>query len=143
MADPAKQAQVAERIRTLVATAVRGLKDPRMGMVTITDSRITSDLRDATLFYTVLGTEQEVQDTAAALQSATGHLRSVVGKALGMRNSPSLTFVADTVPEHADRIESLIAEAAERDASVQQERDGAQFAGDSDPYRDDAGDDAK
>ncbi|MFC4336749.1 30S ribosome-binding factor RbfA [Salininema proteolyticum] len=135
MADEAKQAQVAERIRTLTATAVRGLKDPRMGMVTITDARITPDLREATLFYTVLGSDEEVKDTAAGLKSATGHLRTVVGRALGMRNTPSLTFVADTVPEHAERIESLLSEAQKRDASVEQIRENAGYAGEEDPYR--------
>ncbi|GAB3222893.1 30S ribosome-binding factor RbfA [Glycomyces halotolerans] len=135
MADAAKQAQVAKRVMELTAQAVRRLKDPRVGMVTITDARMTPDLREATIFYTVLGDEEEVKASAAALESATGHLRSTVGRALGMRHSPSLAFVADTVPEHAGRIEALLAEAAKADAEVHRIAQRAKYAGDPNPYR--------
>lgn len=137
MADAAKQAQVAKRVMELTAQAVRKLKDPRVGMVTITDARMTPDLREATIFYTVLGDEDQVKSSAAALERATGHLRTTVGRALGMRHTPSLSFVADTVPEHAHRIEELLAQAAQSDAEVHRIAEGARYAGDPNPYRED------
>ena len=94
MTDPARVRRHAERIRELVATVVRTqIKDPRLGMITITDARITADLRDATVFYTVLGDAAAKTGTAAALESAKGLLRSTVGKALGLRYTPTLSFV--------------------------------------------------
>jgi ribosome-binding factor A len=137
MADPAKQAQVARRVQELTAQAVRKLKDPRVGMVTITDARMTPDLREATVFYTVFGSEEEATASAAALDRATGHLRTTVGRALGMRHTPALTFVADTVPEHANRIEALLQEAARSDEQVRTIAQGARYAGDPNPYRED------
>ncbi|GAB4007212.1 30S ribosome-binding factor RbfA [Glycomyces albus] len=135
MADEAKRSQVAKRVMELTAQAVRKLKDPRVGMVTITDARMTPDLREATIFYTVLGDEDQVKSSSAALERARGHLRTVVGRALGMRHTPSLAFVADTVPEHAGRIEELLAEAAKADAEVHKIARDAAYAGDPNPYR--------
>ena len=90
MTDPAKVRRHAERVRELVASVVRTqIKDPRLGMITITDARITGDLREATVYYTVLGDAAEQAATAAALESAKGLLRSTVGKALGLRHSPT------------------------------------------------------
>src|ERR1043166_1835901 len=96
MTDPARIRRHAERIRELVASAVRTqVKDPRLGMITITDARITGDLRDATVFYTVLGDAEAKAETAAALDSAKGLLRSTVGRALGLRHAPPLAFTLD------------------------------------------------
>src|SRR3954451_22546446 len=120
MTDPAKLRRHAERVRELVASVVRTqIKDPRLGMITITDSRITADLREATVFYTVLGDTAAEVGTAAALESAKGLLRSTVGKALGLRHSPSLTFVLDNVQEHAKHIDELLEVARGADAEVQ------------------------
>jgi ribosome-binding factor A len=142
MTDPARIRKHAERIRELVASAVRTqVKDPRLGMLTITDARITGDLRDATVFYTVLGDAEAKADTAAALSSAKGLLRSTVGKALGLRHSPSLTFVLDDVEDHAKEIDELLAVAQHADAEVQRRAAGAQFAGDPQPYKVDRLDD--
>ncbi|GAA1797686.1 30S ribosome-binding factor RbfA [Luedemannella flava] len=141
MSDPAKVRRHAERVRELVAEAVRTqVKDPRLGMITITDARITGDLRDATVYYTVLGDSAAQAGTGAALDSAKGLLRSTVGRALGLRHSPSLTFVLDDVQDHAKEIDELLAEAAERDARVQQLAAGARYAGDAQPYRVDSDD---
>jgi ribosome-binding factor A len=134
MADAAKRAQVSKRVMELTAQAVRKLKDPRVGMVTITDARITPDLREATVFYTVLGDEDQVKASAAGLERATGHLRTTVGRALGMRHTPSLQFIADTVPDQANRIEELLAKAAAADAEVHKIAEGAAYAGDPNPY---------
>ncbi|THV31250.1 30S ribosome-binding factor RbfA [Glycomyces paridis] len=134
MADAAKRAQVSKRVMELTAQAVRKLKDPRVGMVTITDARMTPDLREATVFYTVLGDDDQVKASAAGLERATGHLRTTVGRALGMRHTPSLAFVADTVPDQANRIEELLAKAAAADAEVHKIAEGAAYAGDPNPY---------
>jgi ribosome-binding factor A len=136
MTDPARVRRHAERIRELVASAVRTqVKDPRLGMITITDARITGDLRDATVFYTVLGDAEAKADTAAALDSAKGLLRSTVGRALGLRHAPTLAFTLDDVQDHAKQIDELIAVAQHADAEVQRRAAGAQFAGDAQPYR--------
>ncbi|GAB4047820.1 30S ribosome-binding factor RbfA [Catellatospora paridis] len=142
MADPAKVRKHAERVRELVASVVRTqIKDPRLGMITITDARITADLREATVFYTVLGDAEEQAGTAAALESAKGMLRGVVGRALGLRHSPSLAFVSDDVQEHVKHIDDLLAEAKQRDEVVQQLAAGAAYAGEAQPYKVDEDDD--
>ena len=136
MTDPAKVRRHAERVRELVASVVRTqIKDPRLGMITITDARITPDLRDATVYYTVLGDAGEQAATAAALDSARGMLRSTVGKALGLRHSPTLTFVHDDVQEQVKHIDDLLAAARSADAEVQRRAAGARYAGDAQPYR--------
>ncbi len=135
MTDQAKVRKHAERVRELVAEALRGIKDPRLGMITITDSRITPDLREATLYYTVLGDVEEQAATAAALESAKGLLRSQVGKALGLRHSPSLAFEQDTVQDNVSHIDELLAAARESDAKVHALAAGASYAGEAQPYR--------
>ncbi|GAA3457393.1 30S ribosome-binding factor RbfA [Dactylosporangium matsuzakiense] len=144
MTDPAKVRRHAERVRELVASVVRTqIKDPRLGMITITDARITADLREATVFYTVLGDAAAQAGTAAALESAKGLLRSTVGKALGLRHSPSLAFVRDDVSEQVKHIDELLASARSADAEVQRLAAGAHYAGDPQPYKieDDESDD--
>jgi ribosome-binding factor A len=142
MTDPAKVRRHAERVRELVASVVRTqIKDPRLGMITITDARITADLRDATVFYTVLGDTAEQAATAAALDSANGLLRSTVGKALGLRHSPTLTFIHDNVQDQAKHIDDLLAKARDADAEVQRLAAGATYAGDAQPYKLDDDDD--
>ncbi len=136
MTDPARVRRHAERVRELVASVVRTqIKDPRLGMITITDARITADLRDATVFYTVLGDAAAQSGTAAALESAKGLLRSTVGKALGLRHSPTLTFVLDNVQDHAKHIDELLAQARDADAEVQRMAARAEYAGDPQPYK--------
>jgi ribosome-binding factor A len=136
MTDPARVRRHAERVRELVASVLRTqIKDPRLGMITITDARITPDLREATVFYTVLGDATDRANTQAALASATGLVRSTVGKALGLRHSPSLTFVLDEMPEHVQHIDELLAAARTADAEVQRRAAGARYAGDPQPYR--------
>jgi ribosome-binding factor A len=136
MADPARARKLAVRIRQIVsATIETQIKDPRLGMVTITDARVTSDLREATVFYTVYGDEHEVEDSARALASATGVLRSTVGKQTGIKFVPSLAFVADIVPDTARELEEALERVRHADAELARAREGAQYAGDADPYR--------
>ena len=135
MADPARAAKMADRIKVIIAkTLERGLKDPRLGFVTITDVKGTGDLQHASIFYTVYGSDEERTDSAAALKSATGMLRSEVGKNITARLTPSLEFIADAVPENAKHIEALLAEAASRDSEIGGLRSTAKYAGDEDPY---------
>jgi ribosome-binding factor A len=135
MADPARAAKMADRIRVIVAKRLeRGIKDPRMGFVTITDVKVTGDLQHASVFYTVYGSLEERTETAAALKSATGMLRTEVGKNITARLTPSLEFIADGIPENAALIESLLTEAHNRDLEVEGLAKKAQYAGDEDPY---------
>lgn len=135
MANPERVAKMADRIREIVARRLeKGLRDPRLGFVTITDVRVTGDLQHASVFYTVYGTEEERRDSAAALKAATGLLRTEVGRQLSVRLTPSLEFIADAIPENAAAIEAALAEAARRDAEVEALAAGAEYAGDPDPY---------
>ena len=135
MADAARAAKMADRIKVIVAKRLeRGIKDPRLGFVTITDVRVTGDLQHASIFYTVYGTDEERVDTAAALKSATGMLRSEVGKNITARLTPSLEFIADGIPENAALIDSLLVEARNRDTEVAALGATASYAGDEDPY---------
>jgi ribosome-binding factor A len=124
------------RVREVVASVIeRQVKDPRLGMVTITDARLTPDLHDATVFWTVLGDDAERADSAAALESAKGVVRSAVGRATGLKHTPSITFVLDAIPENAQQIEALLAQVKAEDERVQRAASQAQPAGDADPYR--------
>ena len=128
--------KVAEQIKVIVAELLeRRIKDPRLGFVTLTDVRLTGDGREATVFYTVLGDEQSRSDTAEALESARGLIRSTVGKQLGMKFTPTIAFVLDAVPETAAQIEDVLARARAADEAVAAKAAGAAYAGESDPYK--------
>jgi ribosome-binding factor A len=140
--DEAKTRRLAERISKIVAELLeRRIKDPRLGFVTVTEARLTPDLREAKVFYTVFGSPEEREDTAAALKSATGVIRSEVGRLIGLRHTPSLAFIADELPENAQRIDELVAVALQKDEELARAREGAQWAGDPDPYKKPAEDD--
>ena len=155
--------KLAEQIQEIVAQMLqRRVKDPRLGFVTITDVRLTGDARDATIFYTVLedeevtggghpagpapastgghpagpapGRAEQLAETAAALESAKGLLRSTVGKKLGLRFAPTLTFVLDATPQAAKDMEELIERVRSRDADLAAHR-GDRYAGGAEPYR--------
>lgn len=136
MADPARARRVADRIHKTVAQVLeRRIKDPRLGFVTITDVRVTGDLQQATVFYTVYGTEGERRRSASALKSATGLIRSEVGKALGIRLTPTISFQLDSLPTTARSIEDALAQAQARDAAIARAAEGASYAGEANPYR--------
>ncbi|HUW77236.1 MAG TPA: 30S ribosome-binding factor RbfA [Candidatus Nanopelagicaceae bacterium] len=136
MAQSQRARKVSDRIRVVVAEFLeQKIKDPRLGFVTITDVRITGDLQHASIFYTVLGGEDERAASAAALESAKGLLRSTVGKEIGVRLTPSLEFVPDAINETAAHLESILAEAAARDLEIAKASAGASYAGDTDPYK--------
>jgi ribosome-binding factor A len=140
MTDTGRATKLADRIAQIVAEMLeRRVKDPRLGFVTVTDAKLTGDLREATVYYTVYGSADEQAGTAAALKSATGLIRSEVGRQTGLRHTPSLSFVQDTLPQGAQRMEELVARARAADEALAQAREGAQPAGDPDPYRVPAG----
>lgn len=142
MADSPRALRIAGTIKKIVARALETeIKDPRLGFVTVTDVRVTGDLQQAAVFYTVYGSEEDRANTAAALGSAKGRIRSMVGGELGIRLTPSIEFHLDAVPETAASLEKSLHEAAIRDAELAKLREGAQFAGEADPYRRPAEDD--
>ena len=129
-------AKLADQIKVVVAeTLERRIKDPRLGFLTVTDVRLTGDSRDASIFYTVYGSDEERAGTAAALESAKGLLRSTVGKRLGLRFAPTLTFHLDATEAQARSIEDLLTRAKQRDAELAAQAAVAQYAGEADPYR--------
>ncbi|MFC7790219.1 30S ribosome-binding factor RbfA [Microbacterium sp. MAHUQ-60] len=130
-----RQARFADRIRVILAERLeKGLRDPRLGFVTITDVRVSGDLQHASVFYTVLGTDEERVASGAALTSATGLLRKEVGRQLNVRLVPTLEFIPDALPENAGHIADLLRQARERDEEVAKLAVGATHAGDADPY---------
>jgi ribosome-binding factor A len=138
MASP-RVRKIADRIKVIVAEMLeRRIKDPRLGFVTVTDVRLTGDSQQATIFYTVLDAtgddETALANTAAALESAKGVLRSEVAKQLGMRTAPTLTFIPDALPETARHLDEVLARAKEIDDAVAAQR-GSAYAGDEDPYK--------
>lgn len=128
--------KIADRIKVIVAEMLeRRVKDPRLGFVTVTDVRVSGDTLQATVFYTVLGEEKDLEGTAVALASARGLIRSEVGKQLGMRHTPTLDFVRDALPETAREIDDLLQRVRESDAALEQQATGATYAGEPDPYK--------
>ncbi|HZK32802.1 MAG TPA: 30S ribosome-binding factor RbfA, partial [Corynebacterium sp.] len=114
MADSARAGRMAKRIQTIVATAIDQQNwDRRLELVTITDTRVTGDLHDATVYYTVRGPEIEDapdhEGAEEALNRVKGQLRKIVGDQLSVRFTPTLSFALDTVPEASAHMEALLA----------------------------------
>src|SRR5947209_5748761 len=123
MVDQARARRLAKRISTIVATAIEyEIKDPRLRFVTVTDTKVGGDLREATVYYTVRGetldTEPDYAEAAAGLEKAKGILRSKVGAGTGVKFTPILSFTLDTVPDAAKQMEELLARAREVDERV-------------------------
>lgn len=140
MADHARAARLAKRIQTIVATAIeREIKDARLEYVTVTDTRVTGDLHDATVYYTVRGRtidqEPDVKGAAEALNRARGQLRKIVGDQLSVRFTPTLSFEFDSVPEATAHMEALLAKARARDEELAKLKEHAVPAGDANPYK--------
>jgi len=140
MVDVGRARRLSKRIGTVVASAIEfEIKDPPLAFVTVTDTKVTGDLHDATVYYTVRGAtlqdEPDYEGAAAALERARGILRSKVGAATGVRFTPTLAFVLDKVPETSAHMEALLARARAADADLARIREGATPAGEADPYR--------
>ncbi len=127
--------KVADRIREIVADLLESrVKDPRLGFVTLTDVRVTGDLQQASIFYTVLGDENEQASTAAALSSASSMIRREVGHLLGLRITPTIEFIRDGLQESASAMNDLMAQARARDEELAALRKGAKPVSE-DPYK--------
>lgn len=138
MADSTRQRKVADRImQTVARTLERRIKDPRLGFITITDCKVTGDLQQATVYYTVLGTDSEKRLTAKALKSAKGIIRSEVGRALGIRLTPTIRFEADLLQESAASFEDTLARALKADREMAEAARDKEYAGEENPYRED------
>lgn len=140
MADNTRAQRLAKRIQTIVASAIeRQIKDRRLELVTVTDVRVTGDLHDATVYYTVRGAdiddEPDLDQAAEALHRARGQLRKIMGDELGVRFTPTLSFEVDTVPEASARMEELLARARARDEELAELKKNATPAGEADPYK--------
>ena len=100
--------RVNEAVRVVVAEAVGELKDPRIGMVTVTGVHVTPDLGEAQVFVSVLGNEKKRQATLAGLESARGVLQARINRELSLRKTPTLRFTYDDAVERGVRMTKLI-----------------------------------
>jgi len=146
MVDQGRARRLEKRINAIVALAIeREIKDPGLAGVTIVDTKVTADLHDATVFYTVMGPtlndEPDLEAAAAALERARGALRTKVGAGTGVRFTPTLAFARDTTSDNVQRMEELLARARAADAELARVREGAKPAGEADPYRDQGSED--
>ena len=137
MADPARAARLAQRIKVIVAEALRRrVKDERAELITVTDARVTNDLQHSTVYYTVMAPDEESRAGAEAVLAANqGTLRYELGRQLNIRLTPTLEFVADEIPESAAHMEDLLRKAREQDEQVAALRKDAQPASEEKPYR--------
>ena len=135
-----RAARVAALIQRVIASATEGkLHDKRLDGITITEVRVTNDLQIARVYWTILGHEGkelgERDRAKQALKQASGRLRTLVGRQLGLRLTPQLQFLFDEVPQEAHEIEDILTTAHQRDEELRQLRQSAQYAGEADPYR--------
>ncbi len=101
--------KVAEAVHEIISgLLIKGLKDPRIGFVTITGVKLTEDLHLATVYFSVVGTDEEKRSTEKALNSAKGFIRKEIGRNLRLRYVPDLIFKYDDSMDYAQRIESII-----------------------------------
>ena len=107
--------------REISEMLIRGIKDPRIGLVTITKVTISDDLRAAKVHFSVMGGEADRERTRRGLISATGFIKREVGKRLHLRYVPEITFEFDPSIEYADRINRLIQELHEQEEAREEE----------------------
>jgi ribosome-binding factor A len=136
MVDHARARRLGERIKVLAAEALeKVVKDPDLGFVTITDVRVTPDLMQAKIYFTVLGGADEFEASKEILERNKGRLRGEIGRQLGIRLTPTIELVHDEVPATAGALAELLAEAKRRDAEVEALAKNAEPAGEADPYK--------
>jgi ribosome-binding factor A len=104
--------RVNEAVRAVIADALGDLKDPRIGMVTVTAVKVTPDLREATVHVSVLGSDKRRRETLAGLESAHGVLQARINRELSLRRTPTLAFAYDDAVERGVRMTKLIDELA-------------------------------
>ncbi|MGO1319143.1 MAG: 30S ribosome-binding factor RbfA [Galactobacter sp.] len=138
MADAARAARLAQRIKVIVAGSLtRVVRDEAIENVTVTDTRVTNDLQNATVYYTVFGGDENKAEVAELLTRNQGKLRHELGRNLTIRLTPTLTFVPDEVPVNATLVDDLLRQARAKDAEVAALAEGKTYAGDADPYKHD------
>lgn len=136
MAAHNRAARLAQRIKVILAEGIhKTIKDDRVDNVTITEARVTNDLQQATVYYTVYGDEETVAAAHEAMEENRGLLRREMGRGLNIRLVPTLELIRDTVPETAAQLEKVLREAKARDAELAAQRESATYAGDEDPYK--------
>lgn len=136
MADHNRAARLAQRIKVILAEAIqKTIKDDRIDNVTITEAKVTNDLQQATVYYTVFGDEETIEHAHQAMEENRGLLRREMGRGLNIRLVPTLELIRDTVPEKAAQLEEALRAAKERDAQLAAQRENASYAGDEDPYK--------
>src|SRR4051794_18175892 len=102
--------RVNEAVREVLSDAVKLLKDPRVGFVTVTSVETSPDLRHAKVFVSVLGSEDEREDTLAGLRSSRTIIQSAIAKQTRMKRTPTITFHYDSTVEQGVRISRLLDE---------------------------------
>jgi ribosome-binding factor A len=108
---PHRQERVAEEIQRRISDLIRTeVKDPRVGFVTVTSVTVSPDTRMARIFVSIMGSEDEQQETLKTLKHAAGFLRRELGRYLTTRNTPELWFELDTSLERGDRVLRLLRE---------------------------------
>ena len=100
--------RVNESVREVVAGGIGELKDPRIGLVTVTGVRVTPDLQEATVFISALGNQRKRREALEGLASAHGVLQARINRELSLRRTPHLTFAYDDAVERGVRMTKLI-----------------------------------
>lgn len=135
-----RAARIGVLIQRVVASSLqRELHDPRLRGVTITEVRVTGDLQIARIYWTLLADPNKARGerkrAEQALRQSAGRLRSHVGHKAGLRLTPQLEFIYDELPTQAHEIDDVLVVAKKRDEELERSREGAQYAGEEDPYR--------
>ncbi|MFD0705341.1 30S ribosome-binding factor RbfA [Alloscardovia venturai] len=132
--------RIAGLIQRIIATALeKDIHDPRLRAVTITEVRVTNDMQQARVFWTIYGDagheEGQKKRAAQALRQAQGRLRSMVGRKAGLRLTPELFFIFDTLQGQAAEVDDVLVVARKRDEELAKLRENAHYAGEADPYK--------
>jgi ribosome-binding factor A len=131
----ARMRRVDEAMRAVLSEAIAmGLKDPRIGFVTVTGVKTSPDLRHAQVYVSVLGSELERADSLRGLHSAHGYLQRRLADELTLKHTPSLSFHYDESVDHGMRISALVSE-------LERSGDPSSPQGDAPPAPNDGGDD--
>lgn len=112
-----KNSRMAEDIKREMTAILRELKDPRIGFVTVTSVECTGDLREAKIYVSLMGSEQQVKDCWTGLQSSLGFIRREIGKRIRLRFTPELTFALDKSLDYSAHIQKLLLKIQAEDAA--------------------------
>lgn len=116
-----RAARVAEQMRTELADLIRTMKDPRVGFASVVKVQVSTDLRHAKVYVSILGDDRAKQESIKALQGATGHLRTELAHRMRLRYTPELHFELDESIEHGSRIAQLLVQVKREQAEAQTE----------------------